>query len=43
MPIGLGKGKRRLQIVISVQFKDVEGGTRTEQALIDSRAERNYV
>src|SRR6266536_5117970 len=43
MPTGLGEGERRLRIVISVQFKDAEGGTRTERALIDSRAERNCV
>ena len=30
-------------MVISVQFKDAEGGTRTERALIDSGAERNCV
>ena len=43
MFIGLGKGERRLQIVISVQFKDIEGGTRTEWALINSKVERNYI
>ena len=36
MPTGLGEGERRLRIVILVQFKDTKGGTRTEQALINS-------
>ena len=43
IPIRLGRGEKRLRIVILVKFKVTRGGIRIERALINYRVERNYI